>query len=173
MADIIRFRVLSDEDDNFLRDYQIPGDITLRRMHDFVCSDLGYDSSELSSFFLSDEKWSKLYEFTSVDMGITPEDDASSPPIPMESVTVGRLVTSPGDRLLYVFDHIEDRALFFEAVEITPPQKELSYPRLQLANGQAPDQYDATVGYESSSIFEEAMGDYGDFEGDEYFSDDE
>ncbi|MCX4358369.1 MAG: hypothetical protein OSJ22_01855 [Rikenellaceae bacterium] len=173
MSEIIKFRVLSDEDDNFLRDYQIPGDMTLRQMHDFVCADLGYDNRELCSFFLSDDKWGKLYEFTSVDMGMAESDDPSATPMTMDGITVGRLVVAPGDRLLYIFDQLEDRALFFEAIDMHSPEEGLSYPRVQLANGQAPDQYDAAKSHGSNSIFEEAMGDYNDFEGDDYFSDDE
>ncbi len=172
MSEIIKFRVLSDEDDNFLRDYEIPGDMTLRQMHDFVCADLGYDDRELCSFFLSDDKWGKLYEFTSVDMGFSDDKAPSATPMTMDGVTVGRLVVAPGDRLLYIFDQIEDRALFFEAIDIRSAEEGFSYPRVQLANGEAPDQYDAATAHHSSSIFEEAMGDYNDFEGDDYLSDD-
>ncbi|MDE6482259.1 MAG: hypothetical protein K2L01_00630 [Rikenellaceae bacterium] len=169
--DIIKFRVLSDEDDNFLRDYQIDSDMTLRQLHDFVCDDLGYDPGELCSFFLSDDKWSKLYEFTSVDMGFTDGDDSSAP-LTMDGITAGRLIVAPGDRLLYIFDQLEDRALFFEAIAIESPEEGVSYPRVQLSNGEAPDQYDAAKTGDNRSIFEEAMGDYNDFEGDDYLSDD-
>ncbi|MDE6183642.1 MAG: hypothetical protein K2F53_04380 [Rikenellaceae bacterium] len=175
MSAIVKFRVLSDEDPNFIRDYEIPQKLTLKDMHDFVCDDLGYDKRELCSFFLTDGKWRRQYEFTSIDMGFTASDETGDQIIPMtmSNICLEQIIRTPGDRLLYVFDQLGDRALMFEVSDITQPQKGFDYPRLQFANGDAPDQHDADNSQTSRSIFDEAMSDYDDFAGDDCYSDDE
>ena len=51
---IFKFRMLSDENDNFLREYEVPYDMTLLELHRFICRDLKYDPDNMVSFFLSD-----------------------------------------------------------------------------------------------------------------------
>lgn len=170
----MKLRVLSDEDDNFLRDYEVNSDISLKRLHDFVCEDLGYDPHELSSFFTSDDKWEKHYEFTSIDMGFDDDDvEGAHGPMTMDNVMLMQIAKEQGDRLIYTFDQLGDRSLFFEVMDIYKAKGGFDYPRVQLANGDAPDQYDEEAGGHSNSIFDEAMGDYNYFEGDDYYSDDE
>ena len=57
MSMIFTWRMLSDEDDNFVRDYEVPYDMNLLDFHKFICEDLGYEDSTVSSFFLSDQMW--------------------------------------------------------------------------------------------------------------------
>ena len=40
MSVILKLRMLSDEDDCFLRDYEVPYELTLEELHDFICNDL-------------------------------------------------------------------------------------------------------------------------------------
>ena len=40
MPVILKLRMLSDEDDCFLRDYEVPYELTLEELHDFICEDL-------------------------------------------------------------------------------------------------------------------------------------
>ena len=43
MPVILKLRMLSDEDDCFLRDYEVPYESTLEELHDFICEDLQYE----------------------------------------------------------------------------------------------------------------------------------
>ena len=47
----------------------------------------------------------------------------------------------------------------------------MTYPRLQFEHSPAPDQYDPEANEESGSIFDEMMGEYNDFEGDDNYDD--
>lgn len=171
MSMIFRFRMLSDEDDNFLRDYEISFDSTLKDFHNFICNDLDYDEYEMASFFVSDSDWQKLNEYTLVDMGVEPNPDDKFTPQLMESARIDEVAYSESDRLLYVFDIFEDRAYFVELKEVKfeDEEQEREYPRVVLSHGDAPDQFDASIATNNRSIFDEAMDDWGDYEGDDSY----
>lgn len=67
MSMVFRFRMLSDENDNFVRDYEAMYDMTLLDFHDFILQSLEYEPC-MASFFTADDRWEKQREFTSVEM---------------------------------------------------------------------------------------------------------
>ena len=64
-----------------------------------------------------------------------------------------------------------DRAFYLELVDAR--RDEEGGPQLLLANGEAPDQFDPDANESEGSIFEEMMGDFSSFEGDDNYSDDD
>ena len=64
MSVILKLRMLSDEDDCFLRDYEVPYESTLEELHDFICNDLQYEKIPESSFFEADREWNRRREYT-------------------------------------------------------------------------------------------------------------
>lgn len=171
---IFKFRMLSDEDENFLRDYEIPYDATLKELHTLICDDIKYDADQMCSIFICDDRWMKLREFTLLDMGVDDNDIVSSEdvkPMPMDSVLLGQIAKKKFTRMLFVFDLFEDRAFFLELLEAKEPEKGMEYPRVLMAHGDAPDQFDAAKGGGTRSIFDEAMDDYSNFDGDDNYDD--
>lgn len=165
---ILKFRMLSDENDNFVRDFEVMHDMTLAELHDFIIESLGYDNC-MTSFFTADDHWNRLREFTLMNMGDTDSDAA---PIPMSDITVAELVVAEQNRLIYQFDMFADRAYYLELVNASDPNPELTYPRVAFEHASAPDQYDPdAVHSDEGSIFEEMMGEFGDFEGDDNYDD--
>ena len=154
---VFRFRMLSDENDNFVRDYEVPYDMTLLDFHNFILRSLEYEEC-MASFFTADERWEKLREFTLMDM----DDGSEGAPAAMESVTLGQIIHNNRDRLIYLFDMFGDRAYFLELTGAYEMPKDGSYPREIYAQADAPDQYDpsktATAG--EGSIFDEVMGEF-------------
>ncbi len=164
---ILKFRMLSDENDNFVRDYELPHEMTLADLHSFIVESLGYEPC-MSSFFTADSRWERGREFTLMDMGDGGEDG----PMPMEQVTLAELVVDEYDRLIYQFDMFGDRAYYLELVDSVQPNPEFEYPRVAFENAPAPDQYDPdAVNSDEGSIFDEMMGDFGDFDGDDNYDD--
>ena len=106
---VFRFRMLSDENDNFVRDYEVLYDTTLLEFHDFILRSLEYEEC-MASFFTADDRWEKLREFTRMDM----DDGAEDAPLAMEKVTLGQIIHNNRDRLIYLFDIFGDRAYFLE-----------------------------------------------------------
>ncbi|MFI3315755.1 MAG: hypothetical protein R3Y04_08875, partial [Rikenellaceae bacterium] len=149
---------------------------TIKDFHQLICDDIDYDSQEMCSMFLCDERWMKLREFTLFDMGLQESDvvdDEDSMPLSMDSVLLGNIAQKKFTKMLFVFDIFEDRAFFLELLEAKEPEVGVEYPRVMLSNGDAPNQFDASKNRANKSIFEEAMDDFNDFEGDDDYYDDE
>lgn len=165
---VFRFRMLSDENDNFVRDYEALYDTTLLDFHNFILRSLEYEDC-MASFFTADERWEKKREFTFMDM----DDGSEGAPAAMGNVTLGQIIRKNRDRLIYLFDLFGDRAYFLEMTGTYEAHAGASYPREIYAQAEAPDQYDpsknAVAG--EGSIFDEVMGEFSDFEGDDSYDD--
>ncbi len=169
MSMIFRFRMLSDENDNFVRDYEVMYDMSLLDFHEFILQSLEYEPC-MASFFTADNRWEKLREFTLMDMG---DDGSETAPQSMEEVVLGQIIHNNRDRLIYLFDMFGDRAYYLELTGTYEAEAGSSYPREIYAQAEAPDQYDPTKRVESGdgSIFDEVMDEFSDFEGDDNFDD--
>ncbi len=169
---IYKFRMLSDENDHFVRDYEVPATLTLLQFHNFIIDSLEYEPC-ISSFFTTDAQWEKTGEFTTVDMGFVPEQEVEGvvAPQPMESVALCDVMHYMHDRLIYNFDLFASRAYYLELVEASEVEESNLYPRESFAHATAPDQYDPDSSVEDGSIFDEMMGDFGDYDGDESYDD--
>lgn len=160
---VFRFRMLSDENDRFVRDYEVLYDMTLLEFHEFLLRSLEYEEC-MVSFFTADDRWNKLREFTLMDMG------GESGPEPMDRVTLGQIVHGNRDRLIYLFDMFGDRAYYLELIGAVEVQEGAKYPREIFARAEVPDQYDPTktnADEDDGSIFDEVMDDFREFEGDD------
>ncbi|MBD9301974.1 MULTISPECIES: IS1096 element passenger TnpR family protein [Alistipes] len=168
MSMVFRFRMLSDENDNFVRDYEVLYDTTLLDFHNFILRSLEYEDC-MASFFTADDRWEKQREFTFMDM----DDGSENAPVAMEKVTLGQIIHDRRDRLIYLFDLFGDRAYYLELTGAYEADKEASYPREIYAQAEAPDQYDPSKNRvdDEGSIFGEMMSDFNDFEGDDNYDD--
>ena len=133
---IYRFRMIFSEDGKFIREYELDGENTFLDFHSFIQKNLDFESSQLASFFLTDEYWNKGLELTLIDM----ENDAGPVAIPMESVKLQDLLKHKKERLLYVFDIFSDRCFFIELHDITKPDPHKHCPICTASAGDAPDQ---------------------------------
>lgn len=136
---IYKFRVISNQQQLFLREYEIEGDSTFLEFHRFLQEDLDYDTNLMASFFLADEEWSKGLELTLLDMGS--DENMGSTAITMESATIAQLIKEKRDRLLYVFDLFTDNSLFMELVSISEKDSDIEYPICSASVGEPPLQF--------------------------------
>lgn len=164
---VFKFRMLSDENDHFVRDYEVPADLTLLDFHNFLRDSLEYEEG-MVSFHSADERWEKLQEFTLVDMGL---DEVEGAPRAMEKVTLKEVMRRIGDRLVYQFDLFGNRAYYLELMDVVAAEPHFTYPREAFAHGATPDQYEAGLAEDEGSIFDEMMGSFNDFEGDDSVDD--
>lgn len=171
MSMIFKFTVLSNEDDSFLREYEIPYDTDLLGLHDFICDDLEYDKENFCSFFGSNGNWDKLQEYTLADMQ---DDDEGVIALPMKGTLLGQIIRNKLDRLIFMFDIFAGRSLFMELTEAKEAEDAVRYPRVVSSEGDPPSQLDAGSLMSEESPFEDAMEDFSDFESydDDSLSDD-
>jgi hypothetical protein len=129
---VYKFVVLSDEDESFVREFEFLDSQTLLDFHNMIQDELEFDKSQMASFFLATDNWEKEEEFTLFDMGT-----GSST---MEVAVLEDIIFRKNQKLLYVFDFFNERALF---VEYTGESKEIDgreYPSCTNSKGVAPKQ---------------------------------
>ena len=61
----------------------------------------------------------------------------------------------------------------YTLTEAEKPEQGMEYPRVAFEHAPAPDQFDPDANESEGSIFEEMMGDFSSFEGDDNYSDDD
>lgn len=126
--------MLSDDKKAFLRDYEIDSNQTFLEFHNLIQGDLSYDFSQLTSFFLADERWNKGLELTLIDM----DNDAGPAAIPMDSVRMKDVLKERKERLLYVYDIFNDNLFFIELMDIYTPDCSIKYPICSASIGEPP-----------------------------------
>ena len=126
--------MLSGEDDDFVRDFEVMASQTLMELHHAIQENLHFDPGLMSSFFTTDESWNKEKEFPPINMTGEPGNRT------MGNTRVGDLVSGEGDRLLYVYDYLSNRGFFMEVVEVTGAEEGKSYPVCLRAAGEPPRQ---------------------------------
>ncbi|MFW5754487.1 MAG: IS1096 element passenger TnpR family protein, partial [Marinilabiliaceae bacterium] len=101
---IYKFRIISNENEEFIREVAIDSGATFLDLHNFLIEELGYEDGQMTSFFITDKNWHKETEITLIDM-----TDEQIPGIKvMESTKLGELITEKKQRLLYVFDQFAE-----------------------------------------------------------------
>lgn len=170
MSMIFRFTMLSDENDNFVRDYEVEYDMPLADFHNFICSDLKYDASQMASFFTSNREWEKLREYTLFDMGDDGAADEQSP-LPMDGVILSNIIHNNNDRLIYIFDFLNERGMYLELMETHKKPADGKYPRCVISEGAAPGQFESDATQQQGSIFDDVMEEFNDFDGDDSYDD--
>ena len=136
---VFRFRMLSDENDRFVRDYEIMYDATLLEFHEFLLEALEYEPC-MASFFTADNRWEKLREFTLMDM----DDGSENSPLPMDQIKLGQIIHHLRDRQIYLIDLFGERAYYLELTGAYEAEEGAHYPREIYAVADVPDQYDPT-----------------------------
>ncbi len=111
---IYKFRLLSDEVDNFRRDIQIDSEATFLELHNAILESVNYPDDQMTSFFICTDQWIKTVEITREDMGGMSEDENYS----MAETVIGDVIEDEKQKLMYVFDPLADRAFFMELSKI-------------------------------------------------------
>jgi hypothetical protein len=129
---VYKFVVLSDEDESFVREFEFLDSHTLMDFHTQIQDELEFDKSQMASFYLATDNWEKEEEFTLFDMGT-----GSST---MDDAILEDVIFRKNQKLLYVFDFFNERALF---IEYTGEAKEIDgrdYPNCTNSKGIPPKQ---------------------------------
>lgn len=168
---IFNFRIVSDEVDNFKREIQIDSTATFLDLKKAICKSVGYDSTQMSSFFLCDLNWEKEKEITFEDMDTDDDQEVYL----MDESPLDEFIEDEGQKLLYVFDYITERAFFIEMTDMITG-KSLREPLCSLAMGTPPpesvdlDEFDARIDAKAASSATDLDE---DFYGEDSFNEDE
>lgn len=133
---IYKFRIVSDEVDNFKLEIAIDSDDTFLRLRNAILEAVGYSKDQPDSFFICSEDWTKEKEITLTDMDTDSDEDLWI----MEDTQLSELIEDEGQKLIYVFDYMTERCFFMEMKEIVTG-KTLLDPLCQRKEGKAPEQF--------------------------------
>ena len=162
---IFRFLIISDEVDNFKREIKIDADNTFFDLFKAIVSCIGFNESEMASFFICNDNWRKRQEITLVEMDTDSDEDAYI----MEDTPLNEFLEDEKQKLLFVFDYLTERALYIELSEIITG-KNLKTPQCTLSVGEAPKQ---TLNFDEEAVTTTSLDIDESFYGDESFDLDE
>lgn len=132
---IFKFRIVSDEVNNFKREIDIDASATFLDLKNAICDAVGYDKNQMSSFFICSDDWEKGKEIAMEDMGFDSDQDVWL----MDECELSDYLDDEGQKMLFDFDYMTDRNLFMELREIITGRN-LKDPVCTLSLGQAPPQ---------------------------------
>jgi len=143
---ILTFRFISDEEDDFIIDININHDQTFEELHFEIQKALNYDSSQMASFFKSNDEWEKLDEITLMDMGN--DHDIKI----MSETKIEDFFSEKNERILYIYDFFAER-LFFGSISRTIDQESpIKLPSVSKLEGKIPEQLMMDAAFEEPSL---------------------
>lgn len=135
-----RFRLLYEDQEDFLRDIEIKPGQTFREFHDVILKSVGIEGQELASFFVCDRKWNKTKEITLINMmaegeathEIMEEEETPAqvkiPVMVMDDVKIRDVIEDPHQRFLFEYDFLNPRTFFIELTRILDADDKKTYP---------------------------------------------
>jgi hypothetical protein len=133
---VFKFRLLSHEIKDFARDIEIRANQTFYDFHKAIQDDLNFDSSQIASFFLTNQLWEKEKEFILFDISDVPNNAT----VVMDRARLRDYIKDPKQRLIYIFDFFNERGLFIELVDTQEEVRYSDYPAVVFSKGIAPQQ---------------------------------
>jgi len=113
---IYRIKFSCDEVDDFRRIYEADCDATFLDLHNAILKSVGFPDNQMTSFYMCNDRWEKGQEVTLVEMGSNFEYDN----MVMESTRLSELLEESGQRMIYVFDPMNERYFFGRVTDILP-----------------------------------------------------
>lgn len=135
---IYRFRIISDESEQFIRCIDIDHHASLEELNNAILDSVGFERGNMSSFFETNDEWECLQEITLMDMS---DEDSDQPVMLMSDTPINSIIHKEGEKLVFVFDFFSDRAFYITLTEVRDKDLKIKYPFLSASNGEPPLQF--------------------------------
>lgn len=136
---IYRFRLLSDINDEFVRDIEVQAAQSFLDFHNMISQCVNLNGNELASFHICDQKWNKYKEITLIDMLNGKEADEVTQPVEetfiMKDALIRDFIEEPHQRLLYEYDFLNMHTFFIELISVHKQKDDGPYPKCTLTKG--------------------------------------
>lgn len=147
---IYKFKVLSDEDAKFFMDIEISSDQTFYDLHELIQDELEYDSSHLATFFIANHNWQRKQEISLLGL----DEKSKGKTVTMDKAVLVNYMKDAHQKLIYLFDFINDRSFFVELIETKPEAVNHYYPICTDFGGEIPPQF-SKKSAKTNPIFDE------------------
>ena len=131
---VLKFRMVSDEVDGFLREYEIDSEATFLDLCKVILESCGYPDDQMTSFYVCNDEWERGEQITREDMGTSAADTDM---FVMGRVALGDFIEDKGQKLEFVFDPFSERSFFLNVREILTGQ-DLKRALVKRVRGDAP-----------------------------------
>jgi hypothetical protein len=151
---IYRFRVTSEDYDDFLRVVEIQPGQTFLDFHEIIMTSADIDKCDKAFFYLTDNKFKKEKEISLklLKKQVRKYDDELDEivteervPYLMKDSRLKEHVEDPHQRMIYEFQGKETFALFIELFKIIKTDENISLPRCVQSKGEIPKKLDIPV----------------------------
>jgi hypothetical protein len=143
---IYKFRLLSEEHEDFIRDIEILGKQTFKDFHDIISECAAIDKNELASFYICNQAWRKQKEITLIDMMAGDEmlndddDDREEkqiiPTFLMDESKIRSFIEDPHQRMIFEYDFTNQKLLLIELIGIWKKEAiDREYPLCSMSKG--------------------------------------
>jgi hypothetical protein len=161
---VFKFKVLSDKVENFALHIDADAKNTFFELHEAIQDECKYDPSELATFYLADEEWDKGLEITMFKN----KSPKQNPSPTMKDTILGDFLKKKEDKLIYIFDLINQKSLYIELNEIVMENR-LNVPVVTFNKGMAPVQslsnrYDTDLLANEDAELQNVFTDFGELE---------
>lgn len=161
---LFKLKVISDKVENFALHIDVDAKNTFFELHEAIQDECKYDPSELATFFLTDEEWDKGLEIPMFKNNSPKQNSAHT----MKNSTLGDYLKEKEDKLIYVFDVINQKSLYIELNEIVM-EKKLNTPAVTYNRGSAPlqsssNRYDTDLLANEDAELQNIFTDFGELE---------
>jgi hypothetical protein len=134
-----KFRLLFDEIEDFVRDYEILAEQTFKDFHDVIVKSItGLDKQELASFYICDGRWKKQQEITLIDMNMDDdsnpfveektEEEQNIPKAIMSESVLSDFIDDPHQRLIYEYNFLNINTFYIELLKTFESSSKVKYP---------------------------------------------
>ncbi len=132
---IFRLIMISDEVEDFMREFFIDSDATFLDLHKTILDTCHYADDQLTSFTMCEDGWEKGQEITLEEMDTDTDQDSYV----MANTRLSELIEEEKQHLMYTFDPLADRNFFIQVAEIITGQS-LDTPKVSRSQGNPPRQ---------------------------------
>ncbi|NOU61195.1 IS1096 element passenger TnpR family protein [Marinifilum caeruleilacunae] len=135
---IYRFKITSPEVEDFEREIEIGHEQTWLDLHNAIQESVGYDNSQMASFYQIDASGQRGLEIALFEMNT--EDDDNMNVVAMDVAMIREFSSKENADLIYVFDFFSDRFFNISLVDKGISKSTANYPVCLISNGDAPTQ---------------------------------
>lgn len=126
-----KFRVTSDENDEFFREIEVLANQSFEDFHKAIVTTCKFQGNELASFYLCDNQWRKRREITLVDMNLEPPtEESTANNLIMKDSKLNQVINDPHQRIIYVYDYLNMFTVYIELMKIYEADMTIPFPRV-------------------------------------------
>lgn len=136
---IYRFKITSPENNDFISEIDIHKEQTWLDLHNIIQKSVGYDSSQMASFYRMEADGTRGMEIALFEMNTGDEDDDMNV-VAMDVAVIREFSSLKQADFIYVFDFFSDRYFNIRLTAVDVEKTAENYPVCSSIKGEVPQQ---------------------------------